>query len=263
MSHQITGLITRTSVLLPLDSGLGLPFQQVLGNAQPEESCLQLSAAAAAPLQPLQPRAAGRDAQPAPPQRPYCPVLQAVPWVLRRLSLSILEETSSRRTVPQRLIYPSSILPFLHQAPRTCLSQDPQLQAAAELPLLAGQTEGPLPWSYIPMEPQRPSPGRAAFIAANKQKHHVLIASLKAPSSFCSWGCKFFKLIWAESMIQRENSLFTQSPAVTPRLTVQGERLWPCSDGESSLLGLKTCQAANPSPTRGSVHWESFSVNSC
>lgn len=179
---------------------------------------------------------------------PDCPMLQAVPCVLRRLSLGILEETSSRRTVPERLIYPSSILPFLHQAPRTCLSQDPQLQATAELPLLTGQTESHMPWSYSPMEPQHPSPGRAAFIAANKQKHHVLAASLKAPSSFCSWGCKFFKLIWSESMIQHENSLFTQSPAVTPRLTVQGEQVRPCSNRESSLQGSKSARQPAPPP---------------
>lgn len=73
MSHQITGLITRTTVLLPLDSGLGLPFQQVLGNEQPEQSCLQLPATLTATFQPLQPRAAGRDAQPAPLQCPWLP----------------------------------------------------------------------------------------------------------------------------------------------------------------------------------------------
>lgn len=121
--------------------------------------------------------------------------------------------------------------------------------AQAELPSLTRETEGPTRWSYIPTEPQRPSPGKAALNAANKHNTTFLIASLKAPSSFCSWGCKFLKLVWSESMIQHENSLFTQSPAVTPRLTVEGEGVWPCSDGDSSLSGLKTCQAASSSPT--------------
>ena len=95
--------------------------------------------------------------------------------------------------------------------------------AVAKLHSLTRQTEGPTQWSYIPMESQCPSPGRAALNAANKHNHHVLTASLKAPSSFCSWGRQFLKLVWSESMIQHENSLFTQSPAVTPRFTVEGE----------------------------------------
>lgn len=60
---------------------------------------------------------------------PYCPVLQAVPCVSRCLSLCLLEETSSQRTVPERRICLGSFLPFLHQPSRTCLSWDPHLQA--------------------------------------------------------------------------------------------------------------------------------------
>ena len=64
---------------------------------------------------------------------PCCPVLQAVPCVLRCLSLCLLEETSSQRTVLARHICLGSFLPCLHRKKNVCssrtrLSWDPHLQ---------------------------------------------------------------------------------------------------------------------------------------
>lgn len=116
--------------------------------------------------------------------------------------------------------------------------------ALAELSSHTGQTESHMQWSYIPMEPQHPSPGRTAFKAANKHNHRVLISSLEAPAASAPAAAN-----WSESMIQQKNSLFMQSPAVTLRFTVEREGVWPCSNGDSSLSGLKTSQAASSSPT--------------
>lgn len=136
MSHQITGLIRRTSALWPLERCLGLLFQQVLGNVETEQSPPQVTTT----YRPVQPPAARRDthmASPAPTTTfltarcfRLC-LARAMPKLGRCLSLCLLEEISSQRTVPERHICLGSFLPYLHHAPRTCLSQDPQLQATA------------------------------------------------------------------------------------------------------------------------------------
>lgn len=112
---------------------------------------------------PVRPLAARRDpglASPAP-SVPHCPVLQAVPRVVRRLSLCLLEETSSQGTVPERHICLGSSLPCLHQAWRTCLSWDPQLQATA------------LPRQSSPRSPGRQKVPRGGPTAP--RSHNVLL----------------------------------------------------------------------------------------
>lgn len=67
MSHQITKLITRISVLLPELRCLRLLCQQVLGNAQPEQSAPQLPTEVRTTHRPAQPPAARRDTHQASP----------------------------------------------------------------------------------------------------------------------------------------------------------------------------------------------------
>lgn len=144
-----------------------------------------------------------------------------------------------------------------HACPEIHSCRDLLCTALPGLPLPSGQREGPTWWSNTP---QCPSPQTAAFNVANKHNHHVLIASLRAPSSFCSWGHKLLKLFWSESMIQHENSFLTQSPAVTPRCTMEGEWAWPGSTGGSSLSGSRPAKQPAPALPHGLLHQENFSV---
>lgn len=250
MSHQITKLITRISVLLPELRCLRLLCQQVLGNAQPEQSAPQLPTEVKTTHRPAQPPAARRDTHQASPTHTEQSLLPRAPGCAlcgEKLVSVLSEETSRQRTAPER----HSFLPFCsklqgHACPEIHSCRDLLCTALAGLPLLSGQREGPMSWSFIPMKPPCPSPQTAAFNVVNKHNHHVLIASLKAPSSFCSWGHKLLKLVWSESMIQHENSFFTQSPGFSMKIhsSHRAQLSLPGIPRKASEPGLAAMEAA-------------------
>lgn len=245
MSHQITGLITRTSALLPELHCLRLLCQQVLGNVQPEQSPLS------SPLR-WQQHTNLHSLQEG--HTPGIPNLHgAILTALGpRLCLVWWEagicspwRDLQAKDGPWKTQHPASFQP----ASRTRLSWDPQLQGSplhstGRAPLAQWTQRRSQWWSKTPMEPQCPSPQTASFNVANKHNHHVLI--VRALSSFFSWGHNPLKSVWSESVIQHENSLLTQCPTVTPRCTMEGKRAWP--DRRQLFIRLQACQAASSSP---------------
>lgn len=129
--------------------------------------------------------------------------------------------------------------------------------ALAELSSHTGQTESHMQWSYIPMEPQHPSPGRTAFNAANKHNHHVLISSLEAPAASAPAAAN-----WSESMIQQKNS------SCRAQLSLSG-LLWRGKGSGLAAMGTALYQDSKPAKQRAPalphvlLHQGNLRVNPC
>lgn len=135
MSHQITGLITRTSVLWPLERCLGLLFQQVLGNVQTEQSPPpgdnNIPTRTASGCQEGHTRGL-----PGPHHHvPYCPVLQVVSCACNAQAGKMLVSVPPRRDLqskdsPWKTHLPAQLFTISPPCSKD-MSRDPQLQATA------------------------------------------------------------------------------------------------------------------------------------
>lgn len=216
MSHQITGLITRTSVLLSELCCLGLLCQQ-------SWVMCSLSRVPSAPHwgdnnTPTCTASGCQEGHTPGIPNPHGAVLTALG---PRLCLVWWEAG---------LCSPSRDLQAQDRPWKTQLPAS--FKGRLVLRSTAAGISSALPWQGSPCSVQRQKiqhphgaqcpPQTATSNVANKHNHHILIAILRAPSSFCSQGHKLLKLVWSESMIQHENSFFTQSPGVTPRCTIEG-----------------------------------------